>query len=188
MLMPSMERVRFVSSGTEAAMSALRVARAATRREQDHQVRRLLSRSRRLVPRPGGIGRDDAGRADEPGRARGRGGGHDSRALQRSRLGRTGVCQAHRADCRHVRRADCGQHGPRGAARRLSAGPSSPLRSRGRAARIRRGDLRLQSVSRRSAESIRREAGSHVPRQDHRRRAAGWRVRRARGHHGAGGA
>ena len=34
MLMPSMERVRFVSSGTEAAMSALRVARAATRRNK----------------------------------------------------------------------------------------------------------------------------------------------------------
>ncbi len=33
-LMPSMERVRFVSSGTEAAMSALRVARAATRRDK----------------------------------------------------------------------------------------------------------------------------------------------------------
>src|SRR6478736_5334643 len=33
-LMPSMERVRFVSSGTEAAMSALRVARAATRRDR----------------------------------------------------------------------------------------------------------------------------------------------------------
>jgi glutamate-1-semialdehyde 2,1-aminomutase len=32
MLMPSMERVRFVSSGTEAAMSAVRVARAATTR------------------------------------------------------------------------------------------------------------------------------------------------------------
>ena len=31
-LMPSMERVRFVSSGTEAAMSAIRVARAATER------------------------------------------------------------------------------------------------------------------------------------------------------------
>ena len=29
-LMPSLERVRFVSSGTEAAMSAIRVARAAT--------------------------------------------------------------------------------------------------------------------------------------------------------------
>ncbi len=33
-LMPSMERIRFVSSGTEAAMSALRVARAATRRDK----------------------------------------------------------------------------------------------------------------------------------------------------------
>ena len=33
-LMPSIERIRFVSSGTEAAMSAVRVARAATRREK----------------------------------------------------------------------------------------------------------------------------------------------------------
>ena len=32
-LMPSIERVRFVNSGTEAAMSAVRVARAATKRE-----------------------------------------------------------------------------------------------------------------------------------------------------------
>ena len=34
LLMPSMERVRFVSSGTEAVMSAVRVARAATRRDR----------------------------------------------------------------------------------------------------------------------------------------------------------
>jgi len=33
-LMPSLERVRFVNSGTEAAMSAVRVARAATRRDR----------------------------------------------------------------------------------------------------------------------------------------------------------
>ncbi len=33
-LMPGLQRVRFVSSGTEAAMSAVRVARAATRREK----------------------------------------------------------------------------------------------------------------------------------------------------------
>ena len=33
-LMPSIERVRFVSSGTEAAMSAIRVARAYTRRDK----------------------------------------------------------------------------------------------------------------------------------------------------------
>ena len=34
MLMPSMERIRFVSSGTEAAMIAVRVARAATKRDR----------------------------------------------------------------------------------------------------------------------------------------------------------
>src|SRR4051794_34594535 len=34
MLMPTIERVRFVSSGTEAAMSAVRVARAATKRDR----------------------------------------------------------------------------------------------------------------------------------------------------------
>jgi glutamate-1-semialdehyde 2,1-aminomutase len=34
LLMPSIERVRFVSSGTEATMSAIRVARAATRRDK----------------------------------------------------------------------------------------------------------------------------------------------------------
>jgi glutamate-1-semialdehyde 2,1-aminomutase len=33
-LMPSLERIRFVNSGTEAAMSAIRVARAATGRER----------------------------------------------------------------------------------------------------------------------------------------------------------
>src|SRR5205823_12982039 len=33
-LMPSVERIRFVSSGTEATMSAVRVARAATRRDR----------------------------------------------------------------------------------------------------------------------------------------------------------
>jgi len=34
MLMPSVERIRFVSSGTEATMSAVRVARAATKRDR----------------------------------------------------------------------------------------------------------------------------------------------------------
>ena len=56
-LMPALERVRFVNSGTEAAMSAVRVARAATRPRHDRQVRRVLSRPRRLVPGEGRIGR-----------------------------------------------------------------------------------------------------------------------------------
>ena len=44
---PSVDMVRFVSSGTEAAMSAVRLARAATGRAADRQVRRLLPRPRR---------------------------------------------------------------------------------------------------------------------------------------------
>ena len=48
---PSLEMVRFVSSGTEAAMSAVRLARAATGRPGHRQVRRLLPRPRRCPAR-----------------------------------------------------------------------------------------------------------------------------------------
>ena len=48
---PSIEMVRFVSSGTEAAMSAIRLARAATRPRPDRQVRGLLPRPRRRAAR-----------------------------------------------------------------------------------------------------------------------------------------
>ncbi len=44
---PSIEMVRLVSSGTEASMSAIRLARGFTRPRRDRQVRRLLSRPRR---------------------------------------------------------------------------------------------------------------------------------------------
>ena len=57
---PSIEKVRFVSSGTEAAMSAVRLARGVTGPAQDHQDDRALSRARRCPARPGGLGRDDA--------------------------------------------------------------------------------------------------------------------------------
>ena len=43
-MMPSMERLRFVSSGTEATMSAVRLARGFTGRPKDREVCRLLSR------------------------------------------------------------------------------------------------------------------------------------------------
>ena len=48
---PSVEMVRLVSSGTEAAMSAVRLARGVTRRDRDPQVRRLLPRPRRRAAR-----------------------------------------------------------------------------------------------------------------------------------------
>ena len=57
---PSIEKLRFVSSGTEATMSAIRLARAATKRKIHHQVRRLLSRPHR---RAAGEGRLRGGHA-----------------------------------------------------------------------------------------------------------------------------
>ena len=58
---PSIEKVRFVSSGTEATMSALRAGARLHRAPQDPQVRRLLPRPRRQPPGGGGLGRGDPG-------------------------------------------------------------------------------------------------------------------------------
>ena len=51
--MPSMERVRFVSSGTEAAMSAVRVARAATQRDKIVKFEGCYHGHADALPRPG---------------------------------------------------------------------------------------------------------------------------------------
>ena len=85
---------------------------------QDPQVRRLLSRARRRVPRAGGLRRDDARRADEPRRRRRRRARHARRALQRPRVGRGHLRPEPRPDRRGLRRADCRQHGARPAAGR----------------------------------------------------------------------
>ena len=66
-LLPSIEQVRLVSSGTEATMSALRLARGATGRDKIDQVRRLLPRPRRLAAgqgrqRPADLRQPDLGR------------------------------------------------------------------------------------------------------------------------------
>ena len=57
---PSVERVRLVSSGTEAAMSALRLARGFTHRDRVIKFARLLPRPRRPVPRERRLGARDA--------------------------------------------------------------------------------------------------------------------------------
>ena len=64
---PSVDKVRLVSSGTEAGMTAVRLARGATGRAEDPEVRRLLPRPRRRAarrrrqrrrhPRPARLGR-----------------------------------------------------------------------------------------------------------------------------------
>jgi glutamate-1-semialdehyde 2,1-aminomutase len=55
-LVPSVEQVRLVSSGTEAGMSALRLARGFHRPQQDRQVRGLLPRPCRRAAGQGRLG------------------------------------------------------------------------------------------------------------------------------------
>ena len=181
---PSVEMVRLVSSGTEAAMSALRLARARDPPRPDHQVRGLLPRPRRRAARelrlrasrrsasPSSPGVPTAVTPDtivcpyNDVDARGRGG----RALRRGPR-------------RDRRRAGRREHGRRPARARLPRGAARALRRVGRAARLRRGHHRLPRRPRRRAGALRRAPRPDDPREDRRRRAPARRVRRARRAH-----
>ena len=64
---PSIEMVRLVSSGTEASMSALRLARGSDASRPRPQVRRVLPRPRRRAPRERRVGRHDPRAPSTPG-------------------------------------------------------------------------------------------------------------------------
>ena len=89
--LPSLELVRLVSSGTEATMSALRLARGFTGPQQDRQVRRLLPRPRRQPAGEGGLGRADVRPAVVGRRAAGDRQRNAGAALQRHRGARSAV-------------------------------------------------------------------------------------------------
>ena len=117
--MPGIEMLRMTSSGTEAAMSAVRLARAATGREKllkfagayHGHVDGLLAQA--------GQRARHAGDPVEPRRPAGRDGDHGRRALERPRRGHRGDRRARvRGD---PRRALPGEHGPRPARRRASS-------------------------------------------------------------------
>ncbi len=186
-LMPSIERVRFVSSGTEAAMSAVRVARAATGREKIVKFEGCYHGHADRVSGAGGLGRADARRADEPRRHAGGGRRHARRELQRSRVGPR-VCSTRIAtrSPRVIVEPIAGNMGVVPPADGFLRALREICTAERRAADLRRGDLRVSRVARRRAGADRREAGSDVPRQDHRRRPAGRRVRRPRGSDGSG--
>ena len=82
---PSIEMVRMVSSGTEASMSALRLARGVTAPRPGDQVRRLLPRPRRRPARERGLRDHDPRDPLDPRRPVGRRRRHDRRPLQRRR-------------------------------------------------------------------------------------------------------
>ena len=126
-LVPGMEQVRLVNSGTEATMSAIRLARAATGRDAAGQVRRLLPRPRRQPAGERRLRRADLRRAQLARRAGGTGRADADRAVQRSGRRRGAVRRARRGHRGGHRRAGGRQHGLRAAAAGFPGGPAPGL-------------------------------------------------------------
>ena len=185
--MPSIERVRFVSSGTEAAMSAVRVARAATGRDRILKFEGCYHGHADAFLVKAGSGALTLGDADQP-RRHARAASADTLVAGYNDLdvGAAAVRRQSRPD----RRASSSSRLPAtwASCRRLTAFCAA-LREictgRRRAADLRRGDLRVSRRGRRRAGAARRAPRSDLPRQDHRRRPAGRRLRRARGPDGS---
>ena len=184
-LMPSMERVRFVSSGTEAAMSAVRVARAATKRDKIVKFEGCYHGHADAFLVQAGSGAMTLGVPTSPGVPAAR--GADTLLARYNDL--ASVEARLRAESRQIAAVfvepiagNMGVVPPRDG---FLEGLRDALRSRGRAAGVRRSDLGISRGGGRRAAGLRHQAGPHLPRQDHRRRPAGRRLRRPRRRHGA---
>ena len=176
MLVPSMERVRFVSSGTEAAMSAIRIARAATTRDKIIKFEGCYHGHADAFLVQAGSGATTLGVPTSPGVPAWRAGRYSvaryndlesvQRLVDRSWTGRGDL---HRAD-----RREPGGGVPRegflGLASESAIGTGYFSCSR--------SDLRIPRSHGGSAEDIRRAARFDVPGENHRGWTAGGRVRR----------
>ena len=138
---PRWSAIRFVSSGTEAAMSAVRVARAATGCDRIVKFEGCYHGHADAFLVQAGSGAMTLGVPTSPGVSVGRGARHAPRPLQRPGIGR-GDC-SRRTPSRSRRSsssrlpatwASCRQS-------RIPRGPARALRSRARAAGLRRGDF-----------------------------------------------
>ncbi len=114
--MPSIAKLRFVSSGTEATMSAIRLARAATGRKYIVKFIGCYHGHADSLLVTGGFGGGDAGHPGLGGGARRAGAVHAGAALQFGRGDRAGVREIPWADRLRHRGAGGGQHGMRTAA------------------------------------------------------------------------
>ncbi len=152
--MPSIELVRFVSSGTEAAMSAVRLARAATGRNKILKFAGCYHGHADALLVEAGSGLATLGIPASPGRAARDDRRHADRAVQRSRERARGDRALGRRARLRDRRARARQHGLRPARARLPRGPARGLRRLRRAAGVRRGHDRLPRRPRRRAGAL----------------------------------
>ena len=184
--MPSMERVRFVSSGTEAAMSAVRVARASTGRDRIVKFEGCYHGHADAFLVKAGSGATTLGMPTSPGVPRASPPTRCSRATTTWRRSTRSVRDAPRV---RSRRSSSSRSPATWASSRRPTGSSQACATccdaLRHAADLRRGDLRVPRGGGRRAGGVRRAAGPHLPRQDHRRRPAGRRLRRPRRPDGA---
>ena len=150
---PSIEKVRLVSSGTEAAMSALRLARAFTHRDRIVKTAGGYHGHADALLASAGSGLATLGIPASPGVHDGHDGRHDRHPVQRPRRRGGGVRQAQRGDRGRDRRAGRREHGRRPAGAELPRDAAPALRRERRAAHLRRGDHRLPRRARRRAGS-----------------------------------
>ena len=182
--MPGVDMLRMTSSGTEASMSAIRVARAATGRDKllkfagayHGHVDGLLAEAgsglatQGIPSSPGVPEAATAATVVVPWNDSGR----RPRRVRRARVRRG------------AGRAVPGQHGPRPAGDGLPRAAARAVHRARHAAGVRRGDHRLPRLARRRAGAVRRHARPHRDGQGDRRRAPRRGLRRLEGADGAG--
>ena len=108
---PSMELLRFVNSGTEATMSAIRLARGFTGRDVIVKFEGCYHGPRRRAARQGGQRRRHTGRTGQRGRSGGLRAKHGHASLQRRRGGQEFLRRTRRGRGRPHHRTRRGQHG-----------------------------------------------------------------------------
>ena len=140
--------------------------------------RDVLDRPQR---RPHGRPRPAGQRAGVEGHGQGRGQVHRGRAVQRRRPPRAGAPGAGPRDRLPHHGARHDEHRHRGAAARVPPAGARAVHQARRRVHLRRDQDRLHDRRRRRHRALRRAAGPGLPRQGHLRRAAGRRLRRARG-------
>ena len=179
-VVPSIEMVRMVSSGTEATMSAIRLARGYTGREKFIKFDGNYHGHSDALLVAAGCGLRHARHPDTPG-------------VTKGAAADTSCCRTTTSTRSPRRSRRAASRSPRSSSSRSPATWASCRRSPGflqglrdavrrarRRAHLRRGHHRLPRRARRRAGALRRHAGPHHARQDHRRRLPGRRVRRRR--------